>query len=1394
MYADRLAQHIPWYPDREEDEDYNRLIMSKKEYLMHSVQNQQQHSIFFNHQRLSQIHMASHGPNRTLLLFKDPGIGKTCDAIGLAESRNEWLGQLLGDKDPTFAKLKVGKALVVSQNKATQNDTIKSDIMNTCTAGAYLTEALRKNEYQDEARRLGSETTSIQKNYELDFHEAFAGKVAQMTPETIAQRYSFRVIIIDEVHNFRSKSKVEIDPVTGQRRVVFRKDMTQSLMKFINNIYGCLIVIISATPTVDNINEFPSIINFILPRDEQIDPEEFKQISRIEDLIELRRVMEAYLVPRLRGRVSRMKASEQIKKTVVRTNQALVGRPLLRYSKTELWLSILSNNNAEYIDYTYLIEAYRKSMGSSNIYKQEIYASTMVWPGGIVSPDTKQYIKLEGVDYRFTTMFEQDFFASVRMSRTYLIGQLQKELQLLSLRQQAAPSEDLQFQIEVKQANLDVLIERSQRFSLPDIQPFDANNDSDLQILLYTIRSRYSPVFADTIQQIIGIEAYNPVSKSYEYIATARTNSFSTQGFSPDDRDNRECVYIFNEYKRHGIIPLCLFLEYFGYTPFPHGSFVDKNGDIVPQLSRGKRYALLYSTDDEREKNVTIIDQNKKKPPMSDKRIRKILEIANHPENRYGHYLKVVAGTRVTAQGINFKNIRQAHMTSRGWNEGQDIQAEGRVDRPGGSHEAFSDRDPVPVFEDLEPPVEYGIATLPGGQTQRYVKLFRHVAYYPDLNAVENGQVINQSIGLKMYDDAAYKGLKNGIPLDIAAEVSYDYTLNLRSGEVHPRPQLAFFGPGIDSAGIDYVNYNLFYARKELEQIKCQIRGFFKSFFRLSLADLLSKLQENNPDCHQSTVVKALTEMVNDNERIVDRHGAINYIREANDTFFLQKIPSGTRTREDPWLAYYSDHQFVHNPISLKTIYTAIDGAESQAALQEILSGTDGDAFARKLRGLSNRARAYVTEILVSRYRDYVGAEGKRLPAALFQKLFETLHPDVLFLAGRQMIIHIYNIKAKRELQSGGRSTTNVIPDKDEVKTKLRVYRLGENVWRDSTYAEGQVLIPFLNSYITGISTGKIREFSHWGTMRFENQRWLFSLQDKLHMAASSSLTKKEQRESRKSAAIYGQDVFTSKKEIQRWYLWGVEIDMFVLAVIYQPIQHPTIGVIKPIVLFRLQRDPAGTYDYGPVKLSLYQDPDSKEPMYVTNYPDPGQLKNHVIRNRVVRNYKHVYPEILPWLYEKEIKAMDRTFMNPKNPSFFPKSTAGEIIQLRPPPNNDDYRTLLDIVPNYGSVNIENVLIGGTGVKSGEIIIKGGNVEEFRGIGPKGSRIVQSLDLLYDYLTANLDIDVEVQTGLRKGKTEDKHIPLISGKRFDSVWVMGQHEQAIMVYLLFLFRGSINFV
>jgi superfamily II DNA or RNA helicase len=110
-------------------------------------------------------------------------------------------------------------------------------------------------------------------------------------------------------------------------------------------------------------------------------------------------------------------------------------------------------------------------------------------------------------------------------------------------------------------------------------------------------------------------------------------------------------IFIYSEYKKGGSLPMALTLEQNGFDQIviegKMGDTVIKNrlqsGLKAPTLPQKWKYVLLDGD-------------------MDPKKRAQIVQRCNSEDNRDGNIIKIIIGTRVTAEGIDFARIRQIHI------------------------------------------------------------------------------------------------------------------------------------------------------------------------------------------------------------------------------------------------------------------------------------------------------------------------------------------------------------------------------------------------------------------------------------------------------------------------------------------------------------------------------------------------------------------------------------------------------------------------------------------------------------------------------------------------------------------------------------------------------------
>nr|PNR60568.1 hypothetical protein PHYPA_003361 [Physcomitrium patens] len=109
------------------------------------------------------------------------------------------------------------------------------------------------------------------------------------------------------------------------------------------------------------------------------------------------------------------------------------------------------------------------------------------------------------------------------------------------------------------------------------------------------------------------------------------------------------------EVKGIGLIMMSCIFELFGYQLY--------DGENIDEIEKGLRY-LLYTGD-------TVAYSNPEKR----------LDGFRSPKNKYGEYVKILLGSRISGESVSLTNVRQVHIVTPHWNKSTIVQAIGRAVR-----------------------------------------------------------------------------------------------------------------------------------------------------------------------------------------------------------------------------------------------------------------------------------------------------------------------------------------------------------------------------------------------------------------------------------------------------------------------------------------------------------------------------------------------------------------------------------------------------------------------------------------------------------------------------------------------------------------------------------------
>ena len=213
-------------------EEFNELKLSKRE-------EKEEGEILYKHQRFIARFLSSHTIYNSILLVHEMGVGKTCSAFGATEEIRKTSNNYKG---------------VVVVTKPSLIFNMMNDLAYKCTSGEYIPEG-KKMTTKEHKIRLKKATSKF---YSFKTFEIFAKDLSKESDENIISKYSNRIFVIDEVHNLRLHGKKE------------ESMMYIQIHRLLHLIKNCKIILMSGTPMKDEPFEIASILNLILPLDQQL--------------------------------------------------------------------------------------------------------------------------------------------------------------------------------------------------------------------------------------------------------------------------------------------------------------------------------------------------------------------------------------------------------------------------------------------------------------------------------------------------------------------------------------------------------------------------------------------------------------------------------------------------------------------------------------------------------------------------------------------------------------------------------------------------------------------------------------------------------------------------------------------------------------------------------------------------------------------------------------------------------------------------------------------------------------------------------------------------------------------------------------------------------------------
>jgi hypothetical protein len=265
---------------------------------------------------------------------------------------------------------------------------------------------------------------------------------------------------------------------------------------------------------------------------------------------------------------------------------------------------------------------------------------------------------------------------------------------------------------------------------------------------------------------------------------------------------------------------------------------------------------------------------------MSISERKAVINTFRSPENSHGEYIRVLVGTSITGEGVDFKNIRQVHIVYPHWNYSVLEQAVTRAIREK-SHWDLpeSERDVEVYFHAADKPV-----SRPTDEDTLDTKMY----YLAESKAKDIGKV-TRLIQESAIDCGLNYG-RNVLPGDVDGSRECQYmkcvykcdtldrfanTLPDGSVEYSAKPELR-----------NFENWNLLYAQGEVEEIMDKLVMYFTVKQRATLGEIMVEFEKVYPQ--RQNILEALLQLTTGKYTIYNSFGTPCTLVESNNVFYLQ--------------------------------------------------------------------------------------------------------------------------------------------------------------------------------------------------------------------------------------------------------------------------------------------------------------------------------------------------------------------------------------------------------------------------------------------------------------------------------------------------------------------------
>jgi hypothetical protein len=802
------ASFIP-YPDTD-NPDFNRAIAAKKEFAHHFSEASRKASTTTScdtptkfsltpNQKVVKGFVSPQTPYNGVLLFHGTGTGKTCSAISIAEQfddifQKKHLVLVSGNLKDNFKKEIFDAAKIAAR----PDGSLDLDYIPSCTGTKYIKGIpdryrINKETLENKVKRIVNERWQLMAYGEFyNEYMKVEESINKITPtkalqkrrldQALADIYSDRVIVIDEVHTLR------ISGESTKKRV---PPKVEHILRVARNVK---LVLLTATPMYNDAVEIVYLLSLLLLNDKRIttplSPSLFFEGGKLT--AKGKKLLEQYS----RGYVSYVSANDPL--TFPARLSPLINNDPFILRKDDMPTVDIFNKALPHESTTSLLS---HNLVKSYFGEKQVQVYNQV-RGSILSNYNSNNNNADDDNDN-----EDDDNAGIS-----------------------------------KQAIVTALEVSNVAFPSSPAYGLEGFNSCFIKTSSRSSKDIASWAYQPSIQRKHGqfLDATNleqhasKMKRIIDYI-------LSSEGI----------VYVYTNYVYNGALPLAFALEHRGFRKY--GGIQLLKDAKSSNEARGLNYVVLSANDEISPNNL------------------KEIGLAKSAENVDGSLIKVIIGTSVATEGIDFKAIREVHIMEPWYNFNKLEQIFGRAVRHC-SH-----------------------ARLP--KEKRNVTIYKHVNLQRESNKKE------ESVDLRVYRIADVKQKAIDEVEAILKESSFDCLLtpdktdlvvkDMKTSQNRLVDKYVVKAPKTQCStktqpsrmGTDTSTFHKQFIDDEIDQAKIAIANLFKRGHIFDFGSVVEKCQFS-----EEVIAYALNDMIQNKDRILDSTGNVGIIDYKSDKYLFQPL------------------------------------------------------------------------------------------------------------------------------------------------------------------------------------------------------------------------------------------------------------------------------------------------------------------------------------------------------------------------------------------------------------------------------------------------------------------------------------------------------------------------